>query len=226
MRLLLLRHGQTPANVAGLLDTGAPGPRLTPLGEQQAAAVPRALEGRRIDALAVSTLLRTTLTAQPLADDRALRPTVLDGLREIEAGSLEMSADLADHHTYLETVFAWSRGDRSRRMPGGPDGDAFLTRFDDAVAALAGVADRTDRGHGVVLAVSHGAAIRSWSGARVRGLDVDELAHTPLANTGLIEVEGDPASGWRLVEWHREPVGGERLDAVVANDPTGEAVDD
>ncbi|MFE6971480.1 histidine phosphatase family protein [Isoptericola sp. NPDC057653] len=219
MRLLLLRHGQTPANVAGLLDTGAPGPRLTPLGEQQAAAVPLALEGRRIDALAVSTLLRTSLTAQPLADDRTLRPTVLGGLREIEAGSLEMSADLADHHTYLETVFAWSRGDRARRMPGGPDGDAFLARFDDAVAALAA------RDHGVVLAVSHGAAIRSWSGARVKGLDVDELAHTPLANTGLIEVEGDPASGWRLVAWHREPVGGERLDAVVANDPTGEAVD-
>jgi broad specificity phosphatase PhoE len=219
MRLLLLRHGQTPSNVAGLLDTGAPGPGLTPLGEQQAGAVPVALQGRRIDALAVSSLVRTSLTVGPLAADRDLRPAVLDGLREIEAGSLEMSAELTDHHTYLETVFAWSRGDRSRRMPGGPDGDAFLARFDDAVAALA------VRDHGVVLAVSHGAAIRSWSGARVRGLDVEELASTPLANTGLIEVEGDPAAGWRLVDWQREPVGGEHLDAVVANDPTGEPVD-
>jgi len=220
MRLLLLRHGQTPSNVAGLLDTGAPGPRLTPLGERQAAAVPAALEGRRLDALAVSSLVRTSLTAGPLTADRDLRPAVLDGLREIEAGSLEMSSDLADHHTYLETVFAWSRGDRSRRMPGGPDGDEFLARFDDAVAALAA------RELDVVLAVSHGAAIRSWTGARVRGLDVEELAHTPLANTGLIEVEGDPASGWRLVDWQRDPVGGERLDAVVAHDPTGEPVDD
>ncbi|MFE5337277.1 histidine phosphatase family protein [Isoptericola sp. NPDC056573] len=220
MRLLLLRHGQTPSNVAGLLDTGAPGPRLTPLGEQQAAAVPTALQERRIDALAVSSLVRTSDTVGPLAAARDLRPTVLDGLREVEAGSLEMSSDLADHHTYLETVFAWSRGDRSRRMPGGPDGDAFLARFDDAVAALAA------RDHDVVLAVSHGAAIRSWSGARVRGLDVEELAHTPLANTGLIEVEGDPGSGWRLVDWHREPVGGALLDAVVAHDPTGEPVDD
>lgn len=220
MRLLLLRHGQTPSNVAGLLDTGAPGPGLTPLGEQQAAAVPAALRGRRIDALAVSSLVRTSYTAGPLATDRDLRPTVLDGLREVEAGALEMSSDLADHHTYLETVFAWSRGDRARRMPGGPDGDAFLSRFDDAVGALA--AD----GHDVVLAVSHGAAIRSWSGARVRGLDVDELAYTPLANTGLIEVEGDPVSGWQLVDWRREPVGGAQLDAVVAHDPTGEPVDD
>ncbi len=222
MRLLLLRHGQTPSNVAGLLDTGAPGPRLTPLGERQAAAVPAALEGRRIDALAVSSLVRTSDTAGPLAAARALRPTVLDGLREVEAGSLEMSSAFDDHHTYLEIVFAWSRGDRSRRMPGGPDGYTFLARFDDAVAALTS-AGRDD--HEVVLAVSHGAAIRSWSGARVRGLDVEELAHTPLANTGLIEVEGDPESGWQLVEWHREPVGGALLDAVVAHDPTGEPVD-
>ena len=29
MRLLLIRHGQTPANVRGELDTAAPGPGLT-----------------------------------------------------------------------------------------------------------------------------------------------------------------------------------------------------
>lgn len=220
MRLLLLRHGQTPSNVAGLLDTGAPGPGLTPLGERQAAAVPRALAGRSIDALAVSSLVRTALTVDPLARDRSLRPTVVDGLREIEAGALEMSGDIDEHHTYMETVFAWARGDLGRRMPGGPDGNAFLRRFDDAVAELAGA------GHDVVLAVSHGAAIRSWSSARVQGVDVDTMRRTYLDNTGLVEVEGDPASGWRLVDWQDEPVGGEYLEAVVALDPTGEPVDD
>ena len=29
MRILFVRHGQTPANVRGLLDTAAPGPGLT-----------------------------------------------------------------------------------------------------------------------------------------------------------------------------------------------------
>ncbi|GAA1728843.1 histidine phosphatase family protein [Isoptericola hypogeus] len=220
MRLLLLRHGQTPANVAGLLDTGAPGPVLTDLGERQARAVPPALRDRRIGALAVSSLVRTALTAAPLAADRGIDPLVLPGLREIEAGDLEKSADHADHDVYLETVFGWSRGDRDRRMPGGPDGHAFLARFDDAVARLAG------RGLDVVVAVSHGAAIRSWASARVRGLDVDEVEHTPLANTGLIEVDGDPDAGWRLVDWTREPVGGAHLEPVVAHDPTGEPVED
>ncbi len=220
MRLLLLRHGQTPSNVAGLLDTGAPGPGLTGFGERQARAVPLALEGRPVGALAVSSLVRTSLTAAPLAEDRAVEPIVLDGLREVEAGDLEMSADSADHHVYLETVFAWARGDLGRRMPGGPDGHAFLGRFDDAVRRLAAM------GKDVVVAVSHGAAIRSWASARVRGLDVEEVEHTPLANTGLIEIEGDPSSGWRLVDWQHEPIGGTHLESVVAHDPTGEPVED
>ncbi|WP_166844201.1 histidine phosphatase family protein [Isoptericola sp. BMS4] len=219
MRLLLLRHGQTPSNVAGLLDTGAPGPGLTPLGERQAAAVPGALAGRRIDALAVSSLVRTSLTVAPLAEHRGLRPAVVDGLREIEAGALEMSGNGDDHGTYLRTVFGWARGDLHRPMPGGPDGRAFLGRFDAAVAELSAT------GHDAVLAVSHGAAIRAWSCARVRGVDVDAMEWEPLDNTGLVEVEGDPESGWHLVEWRSGPVGGEELESVVALDPTGEAVD-
>jgi broad specificity phosphatase PhoE len=219
MRLLLLRHGQTPSNVARLLDTGAPGPGLTTLGERQAAAVPLALAERGIDALAVSSLVRTSLTVGPLARDRSLRPAVVDGLREIEAGDLEMSANVDEHHLYMETVFAWARGDLGRGMPGGPDGNAFLGRFDAAVAELAAA------GHRTVLAVSHGAAIRSWSSARVRGVDVDEVQSTYLDNTGLVEVEGDPVSGWRLVDWQPKPVGGENLDTG-AHDPTGDVVDD
>ncbi|GGI05139.1 histidine phosphatase family protein [Isoptericola cucumis] len=220
MRLLLLRHGQTPANVAGLLDTGAPGPVLTDFGERQARAVPLALQDRRIGALAVSSLVRTSLTVAPLALDRDLEPIVLGGLREVEAGDLEKSAAHADHHVYLETVFGWARGDRDRRLPGGPDGHEFLTRFDRSVARLAALGEDT------VLAVSHGAAIRSWASAHVQGLDVDEVEHTPLANTGLIEIDGDPASGWHLVDWVHEPVGGLHLEPVAANDPTGEPVDE
>ncbi|MCM1975585.1 histidine phosphatase family protein, partial [Streptomyces sp. G1] len=37
MRLLLVRHGQTPTNVDYLLDTAVPGPGLTELGLAQAA---------------------------------------------------------------------------------------------------------------------------------------------------------------------------------------------
>ncbi len=59
MRLILIRHGQTPSNVAFLLDTAVPGPGLTDLGEKQAAALPHTLADVDIDLLYVSTLTRT-----------------------------------------------------------------------------------------------------------------------------------------------------------------------
>ncbi|MFI5427738.1 histidine phosphatase family protein [Aeromicrobium sp. UC242_57] len=37
MRLILIRHGQTPANVDGVLESTVPGPGLTELGLEQAA---------------------------------------------------------------------------------------------------------------------------------------------------------------------------------------------
>ena len=203
----------------GLLDTANPGPGLTALGERQAAAVPRALSGRRVDGIAVSPLVRTSLTAAPLARERGIEPLTVDGLREIEAGELEMAPGHEAHQLYLGTVFAWARGDVGRALPGGPDGRAFLERYDDAVAQIAA------RGWDSVVLVSHGAAIRTWVSARVAGVDIDHIERTTLANTGLVEIDGDPVGGWRLVAWAADPVGGHELAAPAADDPTGEPVE-
>ena len=67
MKLRLIRHGQTPNNVARVLDTAEPGALLTQLGHDQAEALPQKLVTVSIDSLYVSTLTRTQLTAQPLA---------------------------------------------------------------------------------------------------------------------------------------------------------------
>src|SRR5690625_2955275 len=127
MRILMLRHGQTPSNVRGLLDTGAPGPGLTPLGQRQAEAIPGVLRERDIDAVVVSSLLRTSRTAAPLLHQRGMDEVILPGLAEIEAGDLEMAEDEQSQRTYIETAFAWSGGELHRSMPGGPDGQAFFS---------------------------------------------------------------------------------------------------
>ena len=130
MRLLLIRHGQTPANVLGQLDTAHPGPGLTDLGLRQAAAVPDALGHERIDGLFVSTLVRTQLTAEPLAAARGLEPVITDGLHEIEASDLEGRSTHADHMRYMGVVLSWAAGDLERPMPGGPNGHDFFGRGD------------------------------------------------------------------------------------------------
>ncbi|MFJ9819257.1 histidine phosphatase family protein [Streptomyces sp. NPDC101151] len=215
MRLLLVRHGQTPSNVDYLLDTAVPGPGLTPLGERQAAALPEALAGEVVEAVYASTLVRTQLTAAPLAAARGLDVIVRDGIREVSAGDLEMlPGDSEQGRLYMKTVFAWAAGDTGLRIPGGESGARALARFDAVVAEAA------DSGVPAVAMVSHGAAIRMWTAARADNVDVPFAAARPLANTGVVVLEGSPSDGWKALSW---------AGAVVApageGGPTGRSLD-
>ncbi|TFD34232.1 histidine phosphatase family protein [Cryobacterium cryoconiti] len=200
MRLFLIRHGQTPANVLGQLDTAHPGPGLTALGSRQASVIPEALRTEPIDAIFASTLVRTQLTARPLAADRRLDVQVGTGLHEIEAGDLEGRSDRASIHSYFETVLAWVTGDLDTRMPGGLDGNSFFTRFDADIASAAAGAD-------TAAVFSHGAAIRVWTAARANNVSPMFAGTTDLENTGVVELSGSPAGGWTLVSWAGLSVG-------------------
>ncbi|MCM0618564.1 histidine phosphatase family protein [Arthrobacter sp. TS-15] len=218
MKLLLIRHGQTPGNVAGQLDTAFPGPGLTKLGERQASALPKALAHEAIEALYTSTLLRTQRTVAPLAKATGLEPAILDGVHEIEAGSLEKKTDHESHRRYMSTVFAWTDGHLDVRMPGASDGHDFFARFDDSVQQVAAA------GHSTAAIVSHGAAIRCWAGRRATDIDTVFAETHQLPNTGIVALEGDPESGWRVLHWDQIPGGGTALADHTADDPTGEAL--
>jgi broad specificity phosphatase PhoE len=209
MRLLLMRHGQTESNVLGALDTAVPGAPLDELGMRQAAAVPTALEA--VTSIAVSTLVRTQQTGAPLALARGLDQRIHDDLKEIQAGDLEL---LSDHHSqgvYNATAFAWANGDLDLRMPGGETGHEFFRRFDRAIASLDGETP---------LAVSHGAAIRTWVAARCDNTSGAFAGDHQLDNTAVVVLE--PARrGWHLVDWGDAPVGGSHLTDPRAIDPTG-----
>lgn len=222
MRILLVRHGQTPANVRGELDTAAPGPGLTELGTRQAEAIVDALGHERIAAIYVSKLLRTHETAAPLAATLGITPVELSGTHEIEAGDVEGRSDHDAVRTYMSTVFAWGSGDPSPAMPGGSDGHAFFARFDGAIAEVA-AAHPDDA---AVVVVSHGAAIRVWTGARVANLGDGFTAENHLENTGVVVIEGSPTLGWTALSWAGRPLGGDDLDDPTAQDPTGDPLDE
>ncbi|ALO65909.1 hypothetical protein AS189_04645 [Arthrobacter alpinus] len=218
MRLILIRHGQTPNNVRGVLDTAVPGPGLTPLGELQAAAIPDAVAGQNIAALYISNLSRTALTAAPLAAAHNLEPVVRDGLREISAGDLEMKGDKASIEAYLHAVKSWLTGDLSVRMPGADTGFEVLARFDAVVEEAAAA-------HQTVAMVSHGAMIRFWAGHRGVNIDWADPKYHDLSNTGVVILDGEPTGssapgGWRIQAWHGEPAGG--LRGLDADGPTAE----
>lgn len=211
-RLLLMRHGQTHGNVAGALDTGMPGLDLTDLGRAQARAAVERLAPHAVENLYVSKLVRTHQTAAPLAAHHTLDPVELPGIHEITAGQYEMATTREAVMGYLGTVQKWLTGDLNARMPGAETGAEFLERYDADVDTIVA------SGASTALLVSHGAAIRTWVASRVAGAAELPEARQPLHNTGVITVEGHPSTGWRLVDWHAEPIGGV-TDGVAVMDP-------
>lgn len=190
MRLILVRHGRTASNVGFLLDTAEPGADLDDSGLEQAAELVERLSHHEIEAVYASTLVRTQQTAAPIAQARGLELQVLPELREIPAGEDELSPDAT---RYIGTLIAWGEGNPEARIPGGENAHEFLARFDTAITRIA------EGGHEVAMVVSHGAALRVWSMARVDGFTV-ALGRAHLDNTGVIVIDGSPQDGWQLAE--------------------------
>lgn len=224
MRLMLIRHGQTPSNVLGLLDTAIPGPGLTDLGLAQAAALPEMLAGDRIDTIYASAQHRAQLTAEPLAAARGLPIQVRDGLCEVSAGDLEMLGDIESTRTYQRTIRHWMAGRLQERMPNGPDGSAELARFDAVVAEVVACLGRDAGDDGAAVLFAHGAMLRFWATARGSDLGTIEgvfgAGHT-LHNTGMIVLDRTPDGGWQVLSWAGQALGGAQLDDGMADGPAG-----
>ncbi len=254
MRLILIRHGQTPSNVRNLLDTAVPGPGLTALGHRQAGAIPAAisrLDGtQQLTAIYVSNQTRAQLTAAPLAAAVGLKPQIRAGLREIDAGELEMHGDVESVGKYLEVVRSWISGGREARIPGtAQTGVETLARFDAVVREAEQAAAPDSAGGGdpagrTVVVVSHGAMIRTWAGCRASNIDPAHPENYSLSNTGIVVLEGSTAEGapselrdgertesepwnaertWSIVSWQSQPAGGSELADTSADGPTDDA---
>lgn len=207
MILVLIRHGQTPSNVLGLLDTAPPGPGLTDLGIEQAAALPGILDAEPIEAVYASTAARAQQTALPIARRRGLAVTIRHDLREVAAGEREMLGDPVSVRGYLDTIGGWMAGRLDDRTPGpnGESGAQVLERFDGVVREVveSGVA-------GAVL-VAHGAINRFWASTRALNLDNGFGAVNALRNTGIVVLSGDLQQGWTAHSWTDAEVGTESL---------------
>ncbi|HEY1572322.1 MAG TPA: histidine phosphatase family protein [Pseudonocardiaceae bacterium] len=200
LRLILVRHGQTDANVSMAMDTGLPGGPLTEAGRQQADELAEVLAGEPVVAVCASPMLRAQQTAQPVAARHGLEVQVVNGLEEIYAGDLDSKSDPDSLRVFAEVYRGWlvAGGDLSRPLPGGENGQQVLDR---CTAALSKIISAHTRG--TIVVVSHGAALRLVAPALADNLETlaDEISL--LQNTARIVLEEEPASpgGWHCVEW-------------------------
>ena len=88
IKIYIARHGETTWNVEGRIQ-GRSDPRLSPKGVDQSLALIEPLKDHFIAAIYSSTLQRSILTAQPIANHLGLPIRKESGLDEIAFGILE-----------------------------------------------------------------------------------------------------------------------------------------
>ncbi|MEU6994404.1 histidine phosphatase family protein [Streptomyces sp. NPDC046465] len=169
--LILVRHGRSTANTAGLLAGWTPGVALDERGAAQAAALPGRLSALPLAEVVTSPLQRCQETVAPLLAARpGLRAHTEDRIGECDYGdwSGRKLAELTDE-PLMEVV---QRHPSAAAFPGGESMRAMQTRAAEAVREWnARVADE----HGedaVYLMCSHGDIIKSLV-AEALGLHLD-----------------------------------------------------
>ena len=90
--LILLRHGKSTANGAGVLAGRSPGVRLDDTGAAQAVKLVERLAGVPLAEIVCSPMERCAQTVAPLAADRGLTPVTEPELSEVDYGSWTGSA--------------------------------------------------------------------------------------------------------------------------------------
>lgn len=198
-RLVLVRHGQSIANVDRRLDTRPPGAALTDLGREQARAFARDWP-HDVGLVAHSVALRATQTAQNIAGERRLPTFKVDGIHEVQVGDLEDRNDDAAIAEFNATYQRWHEGELDAPLPGGETGTAVLERYVPMVTQLRMRYLDDHDWKGDVVVVSHGAVIR-LVGAILGGVDGSFALEHHLANTQSVVLSPITDGRWSCVQW-------------------------
>jgi broad specificity phosphatase PhoE len=180
LTLLLVRHGQSEWNAAGLMQGQTAHVPLTGLGHEQAATAARELAALRPGAMLSSDLLRAVQTAEHCAAATGLPFTTTPALREQGYGVLEgrPSRELWDVVDWTDPHWA-------------AEGGESLAGLHARVAALlAGL--REDPPADVVALVTHGDTLRAAQ-AVAAGLGPAELPAVTPHNGTVTRLELDAA---------------------------------
>ena len=182
LRLFVVRHAQTDWNrerrYQGWQDTP-----LSEVGRGQAAAVARALQGGKLDAVYSSPLRRAVTTAEAIAAPHGLPVRVEAAFREIGFGAWEgLTLDEA-RVRYPAEYQHWAERPHEAVVPGGEALPDVRQRVLAGLEAL-----RAEHDGGSVCLVTHGVPARVLI-LEVLGLDLSRIWAVHVATTGISELE-------------------------------------
>lgn len=159
--VLLVRHGRSTANTAGVLAGWSPGVALDDRGREQAESLATRLGGIKLAAIVASPLQRCQETIAPLAAKTGLEPAADDRLGECRYGEWT-GRKLSD--LYKEKLWKAVQAHPSSVEFPGEAGEAMLAMSMRAVAAVRDWDVRIGAAQGagaVWVACSHGDVIKA-----------------------------------------------------------------
>lgn len=147
--LILVRHGETVHNVAGIAQ-GWNDSALSDRGQRQVERLAERIAAMRADAMYSSSLNRALSTAQAIEKTTQLPITPLDDLREMNYGGWEGRSFLDVRRDEADVYRRWI-SDPDAACPDGESHNDVAQRLERAFAAMNGRR---------VIVVTHGTAIR------------------------------------------------------------------
>ncbi len=211
MRVLLVRHGETPWNAEGRYQGQRDIP-LSPTGIAQAQALGQRLVDLRIDRAVASPLARAHLTAVLALGERASMLQLDEGLREIGHGDWEglLASEIGEKDP--ARLKAWRESPETVMMPGA-GGESLRTVGDRVWPAFERACDGLGA-EDTVFIVAHDAVNRLLL-CRVLGLSLARLWSFRQAPTTLNLLEGPGVDALELVRLndcqHHTPLFGEKV---------------
>ena len=225
-RLILVRHGQSLANVERRLDTRPPGAELTDQGREQAREFARSRRAQP-GLLLHSVAHRAAQTAAEIGAELSTRAIEVGGIHEVQAGDLEDRTDDDAIAAFNSVYQQWHQGDLDAAMPGGESGREVLDRYLPVVGELRRRYLDDERWTQDIVVVSHGAAIR-LAAAVLAGVEPSFVLDHHLANTEFVTLAPITDGRWSCLQWgvrtppfYPEPDVHPVQDALDAADPMG-----
>ncbi|MBX0326573.1 histidine phosphatase family protein [Oscillochloris sp. ZM17-4] len=192
MRLILVRHGETPWNVT-LQYQGQVNVPLNDRGRAQARHTAERLARLGADALYTSDTARAAETAAIIGSALGRTPAPMPELREIDVGQWEGLTPEQLYRRFPDHMAEYER-DPARTVRLG--GESYAQLQARALVALGRIYDAHQPGD-VIVAVSHGGTIRALL-CHVIGLELANFGKMWLDNGSLTEIRYG-SHGWRLV---------------------------
>lgn len=217
MRLICVRHGESPSNASTerLALPEADGDRLTDRGRAQATAAAEALVGCGASALVSSPMRRATETAALIAERTGLEPRINTAIHELREFDGYADLELDEQRTRRWSARMTAHAGDAHHAPGGAESFADVVgrvrRFKAELEELDSEA--------TVIAVSHGIFLRfflldSLLGDEFVPAHAERLWQLRTCNCGIsVFTRGqrtrtlDPLTpGWACLSWMAPPV--------------------